>query len=87
MFMFSSLRDMFTANLVTKAAFVCMKKQLKQFKMMFDASEYGGAPLLGLNKPVIKAHGSSKEKDIKNAVKQAVRYCELNLVDKMSAQL
>ncbi len=87
MFMFSSLKDMFTTNLLTKLAFSCMKKQLKQFKKMFDASEYGGAPLLGLNKPVIKAHGSSKEKDIKNAVKQAIRYCELNVVEKMTNEL
>jgi very-short-patch-repair endonuclease len=51
-----------------------MKKQLKEFKMMFDASEYGGAPLLGLSKPVIKAHGSSKAYDIQSAVKQAKKY-------------
>ncbi len=87
MFMFSSLKDMFTANLITKAAFVCMKKQLKQFKRMFDSSKYGGAPLLGLNKPVFKAHGSSKERDIKNAVKQVIKYCDLNVVEKMSSQL
>ena len=87
MFMFSSLKDMFTANLITKAAFVCMKKQLKQFKKMFDASKYGGAPLLGLNKPVFKAHGSSKERDIKNAVKQVIKYCDLNVVEKMSTHL
>lgn len=87
MFIFSSLKDMFTANLITKAAYLCMKKQLKQFKKMFDASKYGGAPLLGLNKPVFKAHGSSKERDIKNAFKQVIKYCDLNVVEKMSSQL
>ena len=87
LYMFRSLKDMFGTNLVTKASFFCMKKKLKEFKMMFDASEYGGAPLLGLNKPVIKAHGSSKEKDIRNAVKQAIRYYKLDVVEKMTENL
>ncbi len=86
-FMFRSLKDMFTTNLITKASYMCIKKQLKDFRMMFDASEYGGAPLLGLNKPVIKAHGSSKEKDIRNAVKQAVKFYEHNVIEKMTENL
>lgn len=87
MFMFSSLKDMFTDNLLTKFSYLCMKKNLKKFKVKFDASEYGGAPLLGLNKPVIKAHGSSKEKDIRSAVKQAIKYCQLNVAEKMAENL
>lgn len=87
MFMFSSLKEMFTKNLITKLSYMSMKKQLKEFKMMFDASEYGGAPLLGLSKPVIKAHGSSKARDIKNAIKQANRYAGLNVIEKISASL
>lgn len=87
MFMFSSLKEMFTKNLITKLSYMSMKKQLKKFKMMFDASEYGGAPLLGLSKPVIKAHGSSKAKDIKSAIKQASRYYSLNVIEKISDSL
>ena len=87
MFMFSSLKDMFTKNLITKLSYMSMKKQLKEFKMMFDASEYGGAPLLGLSKPVIKAHGSSKARDIKSAIRQASRYHSLNVIEKISAKL
>ena len=40
----------------------------------FDASEYGGAPLLGISKPVIKAHGSSDAKAVKNAIFQAITF-------------
>ena len=87
MFMFSSLKEMFTKNLITKLSYMSMKKQLKEFKMMFDASEYGGAPLLGLSKPVIKAHGSSKAYDIKNAIRQANRYSSLNIIEKVSNSL
>lgn len=86
-FMFSSLKDMFSANVLTKLSYLSMKKQLKKFRMMFDASEYGGAPLLGLSKPVIKAHGNSKAYDIKNAIKQAKKYYELDVIGRMTESL
>ena len=82
--MFSSLKDMFGTNALTKLSYLSIRKQLKNFKLMFDASEYGGAPLLGLSKPVIKAHGNSKAYDIKNAIKQAAKYYELNVIGKIS---
>jgi glycerol-3-phosphate acyltransferase PlsX len=84
MFMFSALKDIFTTNVITKISYLSMKKQLKEFKMMFDASEYGGAPLLGLSKPVIKAHGSSKAYDIQSAVKQAKKYYNQQIIEKIS---
>lgn len=84
MYMFSSLKDMFTSNLLTKLSYTTMKGQLKEFKMMFDASEYGGAPFLGLSKPVFKAHGSSKAYDFYNAIKQAKRCCELDVIGTIS---
>jgi glycerol-3-phosphate acyltransferase PlsX len=49
-----------------------MKAKIKEIKRRFDSSEHGGAPLLGISKPVIKAHGSSNAKAIKNAVRQAI---------------
>ena len=87
MFMFSSLKEMFTKNLITKLSYASMKQQLKEFRMMFDASEYGGAPLLGLSKPVIKAHGSSKARDIESAIKQANRYSSLKVIEKITDSL
>ena len=45
---------------------------MKRLKKEFDPSEYGGAPLLGLTKPVIKAHGSSDSNALKHAIKQAM---------------
>ena len=79
-FFFSKLKTMYTANTKTKLSYLLMKDQLKGFKKEFDASEYGGAPLLGLSKPVIKAHGNSDAKAIKNAVCQAVTFVETNSI-------
>ena len=73
-FMFSLLKDMYTKNALTKLSFLAMKDSLRQVKHTFDASEYGGAPLLGLQKPVIKAHGSSDAKCIRSAIRQAEAY-------------
>lgn len=66
------LKENFGASLTTKAAYLLMRNRLKAMGGNFDASNYGGAPLLGLRQTVIKAHGSSKAKAIKNAVGQAI---------------
>ena len=54
---------------------------------MMDSSEVGGAPLLGVKKPVIKAHGSSDAKAIKNAIKQAVIFTENDVIGTISNAL
>ena len=82
-FMFGLLKDLYTKNAVTKLSFLAMKNDLKQIRRDFDASEYGGAPLLGLQKPVIKAHGSSDARAIRNAIRQA----ELFVSTGMTAQI
>ena len=50
-------------------------------KHKFDASEHGGAPLLGISRPVIKAHGSSDAVAIMNAVRQAIHFVETGIND------
>ena len=56
-----------------------MKDKIKDMKRRFDASEHGGAPLLGVSRPVIKAHGSSDAKAIKNAIRQAIFFVETGI--------
>lgn len=73
--MMTSLRSKIGALLVKPA----LKKTLKSF----DASEYGGAPLLGLNGLVVKTHGSSKAKEIKNTLIQCVTFKEQNINEKI----
>lgn len=55
-------------------------------KKFFDPREYGGAPFLGLAKPVIKAHGSSDASAIKNAVRQAITYAETGVIEEIERQ-
>lgn len=78
------MKDIFYATPTTKLAALAVKGQLTQFKHDFDATEYGGSPILGLNRPVIKAHGSSDAKAIKNAIGQAIRYAETGAVGSIS---
>ncbi len=73
-FMFTELKTMFLSNVATKLSAAFMKSKLKILKAKFDASEHGGAPLLGISMPVIKAHGSSDARAIKNAVHQAITF-------------
>ncbi len=70
-YFFSVLKDLYSKNPMTKLSFVAVKNGLRDVKSSFDAGDYGGAPLLGLQKTVIKAHGSSDARAIQNAVRQA----------------
>ncbi len=65
------LKEVYTGP-VAKASALAVKGGLKKMKKDFDASEYGGAPLLGLSRPVIKAHGSADARAVTNAIKQAI---------------
>ncbi|MBQ7124814.1 MAG: phosphate acyltransferase PlsX [Clostridia bacterium] len=78
-YMIKKLKDVFNENPITKVAALGVKNGLKRMKKDFDASEYGGAPILGLSKTVIKAHGSSDAAAIRNAVRQAISCVENNV--------
>ena len=78
-FMMGILKDLLTTNLATQLSSLTMKEKLRDLKHRFDASEHGGAPILGISKPVIKAHGSSDANAIKNAVRQAIYFVETGI--------
>lgn len=78
-FMINLLKDVLYTNIATKVSALTMKDKLSDIKHRFDTSEHGGAPLLGISKPVIKAHGSSDAKAIKNAVRQAIHFVETGI--------
>lgn len=63
----------FKQNLMWKAGLTLLARGLRQLKDITDYSEYGGAPLLGFNRPVLKAHGRSGARAIANAVKVAAK--------------
>lgn len=82
-YMVSLLKQMFTANLVTKTSALLVKKQIGELKASMDSRTYGGAPLLGISRPVIKAHGNSDALAIKNALRQAVTYVNTNVISEI----
>ena len=81
------LKDIFGANLGTKVAYLLVKPGLRGLKKTMDSEEVGGTPFLGAKQPVIKAHGSSKAKGIKNAIRQAKTCVETDLCGTMQAAL
>lgn len=84
--MIDSLKGLFLSNGMTKISALLVKKQLSAMKKKFDTTEYGGAPMLGLQKPVIKAHGNSNAKAFCNAIKQAVSFAESGLIDDITRE-
>jgi len=85
--LFGLIKNVFYKSTLNKMAALVVKKDLGGLKKMMDSSEVGGAPLLGVNGTVIKAHGSSDAKALKNAIKQAIKFTETGVVEKISASL
>ncbi len=86
-FFSNELKGIFKKNVKTKLAAAMVMKNIKDFKKKVDYSEYGGAPLLGTAKPVIKAHGSSDEKAFYNAIRQAKLFTETKVIDTIAQAL
>lgn len=82
-----NLKAIFKKNIVTKLAALLIAGGLKGLKKKLDYAEIGGAPLIGVAKPVIKAHGNSKATAFKNAIRQAIRFAEDGVVDKIAASV
>ena len=86
--MFSGrMKGIFYKSLLTKLGALTVKKSFMQFKKDFDVKEHGGSPILGLRKPVIKAHGSSDARAFKSAIRQAMRFAESGAIESLERQL
>lgn len=86
--MFSQeLKGMFLSSLGTKLGALLLSKQIKAFKKRMDASEVGGALLLGIRRPVIKAHGNSDGRAFLNAIRQAALCCQNDVVGQIAGSL
>jgi len=81
LFLSREMKKMFTRSLKTKLAALLMKDGLRGFKKLLDSSEVGGTALLGISKPVIKAHGSSNGYAMKNAIRQAVEFTRSGIIE------
>lgn len=74
-----SIKETLMESLLGKIGGLLIKPSLKGLMKKFDASEYGGAPLLGLKGLVVKIHGNSTRKDVAVAMKQCLTFHEQNI--------
>lgn len=81
------IKGIFTKNLKNKLAAALVLSDMKEMKKQFDYNEYGGSPILGVSKPVFKAHGSSKARTIKSAVGLTVEFVKNNVVNEIATNI
>lgn len=79
----SKIKEGMLSSLRSKIGALLVKPALKRTLKTFDSSEYGGAPMLGLKGLVVKTHGSSTPKEIKNTLLQCVLFKEQNITEKI----
>ena len=83
----SEVKKGLMTSLRSKIGALLIKPTLKETMKSFDASEYGGAPLLGLNGLVVKTHGSSTAKEIANSIVQCVTFKEQDISGKIKESI
>ena len=85
--LFGMIKQSMTATPISTLGAALVKPQLKKTLKTFDATEYGGAPLLGLNGLVVKIHGNATNKEVKNALFQVETFKEQNINGKIKEVL
>ena len=83
----SKVKEGLMSSLRSKIGALLSKPALKQTLKSFDASQYGGAPLLGLNGLVVKTHGSAKAIDVKNSILQCVTFKQQDINGKIKEHI
>ena len=84
---FSEIKSILTSSVTAKLSAALIKKQLTELKKKMSSDNIGGTALLGISKPVIKAHGSSNAKAIQNAILQAVRDAESDISNRLTSNI
>ena len=79
-----TIRDILDSNGISV---VVKEDRLKETLKAFDASQYGGAPLLGLKGLVVKTHGNSKALEVKNSILQCLTFQEQKINEKIQESL
>ena len=80
-------KGVFKKNIINKLGAAVMLKDLNEIKRSMDHNEYGGAPFLGVRKPVFKAHGSSKAITICNAIRLTREFVSSNVIGKIAEDI
>lgn len=87
MTLLGKIKRAITSTPISKMGALLIKKPLKKMLKSFDYSEYGGAPLLGLNGLVVKTHGSSDKNAVKNTILQCKKFHANKINEKIELQL
>jgi len=85
--LFGLMKEQFTKGFVSKIGALLLKPSLKGLKDSLDYAEHGGAPLLGVNGGIIKAHGSSDARAIKNAIRQGKRFIDMQVLENIKSNI
>ena len=85
--LFGLIKEELTANVTRKIGAALIKPGLKNIKKMMDYTEYGGAPLLGVNGVSIVCHGSSNSVAIQNAIRVAKECVQAGFVQQIAEQI
>lgn len=83
----SKVKSGMMMNLRSKIGGLLVKPAIKETLKDFDASKYGGAPLLGLNGLVVKTHGNSKSTEVKNSIIQCATFKEQHINEKIKENI
>ncbi|MBS6474570.1 MAG: phosphate acyltransferase PlsX [Clostridiales bacterium] len=86
-YLMGTLKKEFLSSLRGKLGAMMLKPALKRVKKSMDYTEYGGAPLLGIDGIVLKGHGSSNAKAMASTVRQAVRMIDADIVGVIKSRL
>ena len=86
-YMTRQLKGIFMKNFKTKMAALAIKDEFHALKASLDPNEVGGTAMLGISKPVIKAHGSSDARAIYNAIRQAISFVDSGIIDDITANI
>ncbi len=81
------LKEELMKNVWTKFLALLLKPALKRFKKRMDYSEYGGALLLGVKKPMVKCHGTANAKIVKFTLIQAENFAKNNVVESIEKSI
>lgn len=86
-FIVKGLKDLFTTNLKTKLGYLMIHGNMGDFKKMLDSRTIGGTAMMGIQKPVFKAHGNSDALAFTNAVRQAIKFVEADVIGEIEKNI
>ena len=86
-FMMGTLKGVFYKNKINKLAAVMLRRDLTAMKKSLDVNEVGGTALIGISRPVIKAHGSSNDASFFAAIRQAKAFVEADVVEDIKTNI